>query len=219
MTQANANIEIQQEMVEALAGFDRQSRWSTGKGGAVIGEVAIGGVIVQNTMRDSGVRYNGEALPERFPGYKRDGDRSMLPMAQMQYQLSKTDAQGRRVYHLHQWDFSPEIPLEERICTQCPGERRPIEETCNICLETNGVRKKFYSRLQPVRHKRAFHPDELEDEREEARTARAQPPSLMALIATASEEERNAVRLLLGSEATTNDDSVTPAASRRRTKD
>lgn len=127
--------------------------------GALLGETELPGQMVKWKKPKSMVRSGNTPLPERFEAYDRDGNVSMLPTAQMGRMLSKprADDPRARAFHTHSRGLTRET------CQVCPPPKEPIEQTCEVCLDsTHGaVRKVFYSEAAAYTHKMRLHPDEL----------------------------------------------------------
>lgn len=113
--------------------------------GTVLGSTSVEGGVIQITKGDSMVRLNGRSLPERTKVYDtRTGVPSMVPTAQLRYQLGKRRQDGTKVYALR----LPE-GIEQPV---------PIKDTCKICYVNRGNRhRNFYSEDQLMNHMVSFH--------------------------------------------------------------
>lgn len=146
MMVTESEIDIREEladMLEAQAG-DINFR-SDVPAGTVLGEAEVDGQKIQFTQGDSMVRMNGRSLPARTRVYDtRTGITSMVPTAQLTYQLGKRRPDGSRVYSLR---------LPEGIV-----KPTPIEDTCQICYVNRGNKhRNFYSENALLTHYQMFH--------------------------------------------------------------
>lgn len=116
--------------------------------GTVLAEGTIQGAPVQFLKGSSGVHARGIALPERTRVYDTlTGNISMVPTAQLRYQLGKRRPDGSRVY--------------SRTLPEGIVQPVPIAETCKICFVNRGNRhRNFYSEDQLMNHMLAFHANE-----------------------------------------------------------
>jgi hypothetical protein len=116
--------------------------------GTVLAQGTIEGAPVQMIKGGSGVHARGVPLPERTKVYDtRTGISSMVPTAQLRYQLGKRRPDGSRVY-------SRTLPegIEQPV---------PIKDTCKICYINRGNRhRNFFSEDQLINHMLAFHGNE-----------------------------------------------------------
>lgn len=116
--------------------------------GTVLAQGSIEGAQVQFIKGNSGVHARGVPLPERTRVYDtKNGNVSMVPTAQLRYQLGKRRPDGTRVY-------SRTLPegIEQPV---------PIKETCRICYINRGnLHRNFFSEDQLMNHMLAFHPNE-----------------------------------------------------------
>lgn len=133
--------------------------------GTVIAEGQVQGATMQMIKGGSGVHARGIPLPERTQVFDtRTGVPSMVPTAQLRYQLGKRRQDGSRVY--------------SRTLPEGVEPPTPIKDTCKICYVNRGNKhRNFYSEDQLLNHMTAFHSlewaamersREIESRREEA---------------------------------------------------
>ncbi len=113
--------------------------------GTVIAEGQVQGATMQMIKGGSGVHVRGIPLPERTMVYDtRTGVTSMVPTAQLRYQLGKRRQDGSRVY--------------SRTLPEGIEQPKPIADTCKICYINRGNRhRNFYSDDQLMNHMISFH--------------------------------------------------------------
>jgi hypothetical protein len=116
--------------------------------GTVLAEGMVEGATVQWLKGSSGVHARGVPLPERTKVYDtRTGVTSMVPTAQLRYQLGKRRPDGSRVY--------------SRTLPEGITQPEPIKDTCKICYVNRGNKhRNFYSEDQLINHMTAFHTNE-----------------------------------------------------------
>lgn len=175
--------EVVSEVQEVLGKLDAASR--DAEEGDVLGEVDVQGMKIKRTKTSSMVHMAGRSLPERVKVFDRKGLPSLVSTVQVGYHLSKTDNVGNRVFFAR-----PPTGVK-------PPE--PIDETCPICLENNGVRKKFFSRYAHRQHMVILHPLEFEMIKEEKQEAVAKE-GLIDQLRRMTLEERQSLAALLAVE-------------------
>lgn len=147
--------------------------------GTVLAETSVQGAAFQWTKQGSGVRAGKVPLPERTMVWDtRTGVTSMVPTAQLRYQLGKRRADGSRVY--------------SRRKPEGIEEPTPIADTCQICFRSRKLagaanpHRNFFSEDQLQAHYLAFHTNEwnaMERDRD-IKERREQGDRMEKLIAT-----------------------------------
>lgn len=123
--------------------------------GTLLGESDVGGQQVRWTKQRSMVRMGKTPLPERFEAWDIYGKMSMLPTAQMNYQLAKPNAEfmDRRAFHVHVGGVT------RTNCKICPPTKEPYPGSCEWCLESSfgKVVKKFADQNEQETHFYLYH--------------------------------------------------------------